>query len=147
MEHNDKNEEEVDAGFYTRMTAAVVSAYVEYNPVPVSDLPKLIADVHEALDKLDGNANAVEEEKHKPAVNPKRSVEPDHIVCLECGGRFKSLKRHIGTFHNLSPEEYRAKWKLAADYPMVAPEYAEKRSKLAKSMGLGRKPGQKATKK
>lgn len=120
-------------------TADVVSAYVSNNPIPASDLAGLIATVHSALSGLSGKA--IEEEKPEPAVNPKRSVKPNQVVCLECGKGFKSLKRHIGSYHKLTPEEYRAKWDLPADYPMVAPEYAEQRSSLAKAMGLGRKPG------
>ncbi|MFZ2103501.1 MAG: MucR family transcriptional regulator, partial [Oricola sp.] len=81
------------------------------------------------------------EEKPTPAVDPKRSVKPDYIVCLDCGVKFKSLKRHIGALHGMSPEEYKTKWGLAPDYPLVAPSYAEQRSALAKSFGLGRKPG------
>ena len=140
-------EQKGNENHYTQMTVDVVSAYVGGNPVPAADLPKLIADVHEALFRLNGAAATVVAEKPDPAVNPKRSVKPDHIVCLECGQKFKSLKRHINSHHGLTPEEYKAKWNLSADYPMVAPEYAEARSKLAKAMGLGRKPGQKSTKK
>ena len=128
----------------TEKTAEVVSAYVSNNPVPASGLPELIASVHSALAGL--STKVAEEDKPEPAINPKRSVKPDQIICLECGKGFKSLKRHIGTFHDLTPEDYRAKWNLLADYPMVAPEYAEQRSTLAKSMGLGRKPGKKASK-
>ena len=122
------------------LTAEVVSAYVSNNPVPASELPTLIASVHHALTGLGGAV--VEEEKPVPAVNPKRSVKPDHIVCLECGGKFKSLKRHLASHYDMTPDEYRSKWGLAADYPMVAPEYAAQRSELAKSMGLGRKAAQ-----
>lgn len=129
----------------TRRTAEVVSAYVSNNPVPANELPGLIDSVHSALRGL--GMPTVEEPTAEPAVNPKRSVKSDHIVCLECGKKFKSLKRHIGAEHGMTPEEYRAKYNLAPDYPMVAPEYAEKRSALAKSMGLGRKPGEKRKKK
>lgn len=125
-------------------TAEVVSAYVSNNPVPANELPALIASIHAALNGLAGAAT--EEPKPEPAINPKRSVKPDHIVCLECGGKFRSLKRHLSSHHNLTPDEYKAKWDLSADYPLVAPEYAAQRSKLAKTMGLGRKPGQKARK-
>ncbi len=126
-------------------TAQVVSAYVSNNAVPATDLPGLIESVYMSLHGL-GSAQQ-EEPLVEPAVNPKRSVKPDHIVCLECGKKFKSLKRHIGSVHDLTPEDYRARWNLAADYPMVAPDYAEQRSKLALSMGLGRKPAQKSKKK
>mgnify|MGYP000085474421 CR=1 FL=1 len=126
-------------------TAEVVSAYVTNNAIPASELPALIATVHTALASLSGKA--VEEEKPEPAVDPKRSVKKDHIICLECGKKFKSIKRHIGSVHGMTPEEYRAKWDLNADYPMVAPEYGERRSALARSMGLGRKPKQKPARK
>lgn len=129
----------------TEKTAEVVSAYVSNNPVPTNGLPGLIAAVHSALSGL--AAKAEKEEKPEPAINPKRSVKADQIICLECGKGFKSLKRHIGSNHELTPEDYRAKWGLPADYPMVAPEYAEQRSSLAKSMGLGRNPSKKASKK
>lgn len=130
-----------------QMTTDVVSAYVGGNPVPASDLPKLIAEVHGALTGLNGGTAAATAAKPEPAINPKRSVKQDHIVCLDCGQSFKSLKRHINSHHGLTPEEYIAKWNLPADYPMVAPEYAAARSRLAKAMGLGRKPGEKPTSK
>lgn len=130
----------------TRQTAEVVSAYVSNNPVPAGDLPRLISSVFGALNNL-GEKPMPVEAPVEPAVNPKRSVKPDHIICLECGKKFKSLKRHIGSEHELSPEEYRAKYELSPDYPMVAPDYAEKRSSLAKSMGLGRKPDDKPVRK
>ena len=126
---------------YAQMTADVVSAYVGGNPVPASELPKLITEVHAALVGLGGDTATADTAKPEPATNPKRSVKPDHIVCLECGQKFKSLKRHISSHHGLTPEEYKEKWGLSTDYPMVAPEYAAQRSKLAREMGLGRKPG------
>jgi predicted transcriptional regulator len=119
------------------LTAGIVSAYVANNPVPVAELPNLIASVSGAVNKLDGpivTATAPQE----PAVNPKKSIFPDHIVCLEDGKHFKSLKRHLRTEFGLTPDEYRAKWNLPADYPMVAPNYSATRSALAKSSGLGR---------
>jgi predicted transcriptional regulator len=119
------------------LAADIVSAYVSNNTVPVSDLPALIADVHRALSNTHAGVNEPEPEPLKPAVNPKKSVFPDYIVCLEDGKKFKSLKRHLRTHYDLSPEEYREKWGLAADYPMVAPNYAAARSALAKKMGLG----------
>jgi MucR family transcriptional regulator, transcriptional regulator of exopolysaccharide biosynthesis len=119
------------------LAADIVSAYVSNNTVPVSDLPKLIADVHRALNTTQTGMREPEPEPLKPAVNPKRSVFPDYIVCLEDGKKFKSLKRHLRTHYDLSPEDYREKWGLAADYPMVAPNYAAARSALAKKMGLG----------
>lgn len=122
------------------LTADVVAAYVSNNPVPVGELPNLIADVHAALGRVGGATEAPPADKQKPAVNPKRSVHDDYIVCLEDGKKFKSLKRHLATDHGLTPDEYRAKWGLAPDYPMVAPSYSATRSALAKSSGLGRKP-------
>jgi predicted transcriptional regulator len=119
------------------LAADIVSAYVSNNTVPVSDLPKLIADVHRALNTTQMGMREPEPEPLKPAVNPKRSVFPDYIICLEDGKKFKSLKRHLRTHYDLSPDEYREKWGLAADYPMVAPNYAAARSALAKKMGLG----------
>lgn len=123
------------------LTADVVAAYVSNNSVPVSELANLIADVHAALGRVGTVAApaAVVTEKQKPAVNPKRSVHDDYIICLEDGKQFKSLKRHLMTHFNLTPEQYREKWGLDANYPMVAPKYAAARSQLAKKMGLGRK--------
>ncbi len=121
------------------LTADIVSAYVGNNPLPASGLPDLIASVSASVRKL-GSIAAVESAPLNPAVNPKRSVFPDHIVCLEDGKKFKSLKRHLMTDHGLSPDEYRTKWGLPSDYPMVAPNYSATRSALAKSSGLGRKP-------
>ncbi len=119
------------------LAADIVSAYVSNNTVPVTDLPKLIADVHRALNATQSGMREPEPEPLKPAVNPKRSVFPDYIICLEDGKKFKSLKRHLRTHYDLSPEDYREKWGLPADYPMVAPNYAAARSALAKKMGLG----------
>ena len=144
MELPETTENRPDENIYAQMTADVVSAYVENNPIPVADLPNLIANVHEALVKLDGKSAAEVVEKPKPAVSPRRSVTDDYIICLEDGQKFKSLKRHLMSHYNLTPEEYREKWGLPADYPMVAPAYAAQRSALAKQMGLGRKAGQKA---
>jgi predicted transcriptional regulator len=124
------------------LTADVVAAYVSNNPVPVGELPKLIADVYTALGQV-ASAVPAEAELQKPAVPIKKSVTPDFIVSLEDGKRFKSLKRHLMTSYGLTPDEYRAKWNLPSDYPMVAPNYAASRSALAKTMGLGRKPAQK----
>jgi predicted transcriptional regulator len=119
------------------LAADIVSAYVSNNTVPVADLPMLIADVHRALNDSHAGLLEAEAEPLKPAVNPKKSIFPDYIICLEDGKQFKSLKRHLRTHYDLSPEEYREKWGLAADYPMVAPSYAAARSELAKKMGLG----------
>ncbi len=121
------------------LSADIVSAYVSNNTVPAPDLPALIANVHRALNETQAGLLEPEPEPLKPAVNPKKSVFPDFIICLEDGKKFKSLKRHLRTHYDLSPEDYRDKWSLAADYPMVAPNYAAARSALAKKMGLGQK--------
>jgi predicted transcriptional regulator len=119
------------------LAADIVSAYVSKNTVPASELTSLIGDVYSALKRTAGGEPVVEAEPLKPAVNPKKSITPDYIICLEDGKKFKSLKRHLRTHYNLTPEQYREKWGLPADYPMVAPNYAEARSALAKKMGLG----------
>ena len=119
------------------LTAEIVSAYVSNNTVVASDLPGLISDVHHALSRATNNSAPMEREELRPAIAVKRSVTPDYIICLEDGKKFKSLKRHLRTHYNLSPEEYREKWGLPHDYPMVAPNYAAARSELAKKMGLG----------
>lgn len=115
----------------------IVSAYVSHNSVPVGSLPRLIKDIHEALHALDGSAPAVERANLIPAVDLKKSVTSDYIVCLEDGKRFKTLKRHLRVHYGLTPEEYRQKWGLAPNYPMVAQNYASRRSELAKLSGLG----------
>lgn len=120
------------------IAADIVAAYVSNNPLPVSELPKLIGDIHAALKGI-GTPVAEPVVKQEPAVSIKKSVTPDFIICLEDGKKFKSLKRHIGVHFNLTPDEYRQKWNLPADYPMVAPNYTATRSALAKSIGLGRK--------
>lgn len=125
------------------VTADIVAAYVGGNGVPASSLPDLIASVNAALSGIGSLAKPAEPEL-VPAVNPKRSEFPDYIICLEDGKKFKSLKRHLNVHYGLTPEEYRSKWGLARDYPMVAPNYAAQRSALAKSAGLGRKPVAKA---
>ena len=121
------------------LTADVVAAYVSNNPVPAGELPNLIAEVHAALGRVGGSSEPPVVDKQKPAVNPKRSVHDDYIVCLEDGKKFKSLKRHLMTHYNMTPDQYREKWGLDPNYPMVAPSYAAARSQLAKKMGLGRK--------
>lgn len=121
------------------LTSDIVSAYVSNNPIPVGELPNLIADVHAALGRLGSTAQSPANDKLKPAVNPKKSIHDDYIICLEDGKKFKSLKRHLATHYGLSPEQYREKWGLEPNYPMVAPNYAAARSHLAKQMGLGRK--------
>jgi predicted transcriptional regulator len=119
------------------LTADIVSAYVSNNTVASTDLPGLINEVFGALQRTASTSTEPEPEPLKPAVPVKKSVMPDYIICLEDGKKFKSLKRHLRTHYNMTPEEYREKWDLGADYPMVAPNYAAARSELAKKMGLG----------
>ena len=119
------------------MTAEIVSAYVGNNSVTAADLPGLIQSVHRALSGIAAGGETVEVAPKEPAVPVRRSITPDFLICLEDGRKFKSLKRHLRTKYNMSPEEYRAKWGLPKDYPMVAPNYAKARSELAKQMGLG----------
>jgi predicted transcriptional regulator len=119
------------------LTANIVSAYVSNNTVAAGDIPALINQVHAALMRVTTGQADSSTEPLKPAVPVKRSITPDHIVCLEDGKKFKSLKRHLRTQYNMTPEQYREKWGLPADYPMVAPNYAAARSQLAKQMGLG----------
>jgi predicted transcriptional regulator len=122
------------------LTADVVAAYVSNNSVPVADLPSLIGNVHASLAKMGAIVQPEPvAEKQKPAVNPKKSITDAYIICLEDGKHFKSLKRHLMTHYGLTPEQYREKWDLDTNYPMVAPNYAKARSNLARSMGLGRK--------
>lgn len=120
------------------LTAEIVAAYVSNNAVAANDLPSVIGQVHAALG---GTVTPIEEaqEKPMPAVTVRRSIQKDYLICLEDGQKFKSLKRHLRTRHGLSPEQYREKWELPAEYPMVAPAYAEARSRLAKEKGLGQK--------
>jgi predicted transcriptional regulator len=134
MTDNEKNAGTIE------LTADVISAYVSKNPVPVSELPSLIAQVHQSLVGLTNGSATEPVEKLVPAVPIKKSVTPEYIVCLDDGKKFKSLKRHLKTMFGITPEEYRVKWNLPSDYPMVAPAYAAARSALAKQMGLGRKP-------
>ena len=122
---------------YIDLAADIVSAYVSNNSVPAGDLPGLISQVHLALARVGNGAAEASADAPKPAIAIKKSITPDYIVCLEDGKRFKSLKRHLRTQYDMSPEEYREKWALPADYPMVAPSYAKARSDLAKEMGLG----------
>ncbi len=122
------------------LASQIVAAYVGRNTVEQTDLPKLINTVHRALEQA-ANGGTVKDEtpEMKPAVNVRKSVTPDYLICLEDGKKFKSLKRHLRTHFNLTPEQYREKWGLPADYPMVAPNYATSRSRLAKDMGLGQR--------
>jgi predicted transcriptional regulator len=125
------------ASNFIELTAEIVSAYVSNNPVPAADMPALISQVHTALIRISAGHSDAQPEPLKPAVAVKKSITPDYIVCLEDGKKFKSLKRHLRTQYNMTPEQYREKWGLPADYPMVAPNYAAARSQLAKQMGLG----------
>ena len=122
---------------YIELAADIVSAYVSNNSVPAGELPSLIGEIHAALLRVGGGGVEVPAEAPKPAVSLKKSVTPDYIICLEDGKKFKSLKRHLRTQYNMTPEQYREKWGLPVDYPMVAPNYAKARSELAKEMGLG----------
>lgn len=124
---------------YTQLTVDVVAAYVEKNVVPRADLPALIKEVHDALRATAAKPAMVAEEvvKPQPKVSVRKSVTDEELTCLECGGKFKSMKRHLSTRHDMEPEQYRERFGLQADYPMVAPAYAEKRSKLARESGLG----------
>ena len=126
-----------DQNKLTNMVVEIVGAFVSNNSVPSAELPLLITSVHKALIGLDGADEVKSTEPQAPAVSIKKSIGADFIVCLEDGRKFKSLKRHLRTKYNLTPEEYRAKWSLPKDYPMVAPAYAQARSDLAKQMGLG----------
>jgi predicted transcriptional regulator len=122
---------------FIELAAGIVSAYVGNNPVPASDLPALISQVHAALLHVaDGQSTAIPETP-KPAVPVKKSVHPEYLICLEDGKKFKSLKRHLRSQYNMTPDQYREKWSLPPDYPMVAPNYAAARSRLARQMGLG----------
>ena len=121
------------------LTSDIVAAHVSNNSVAVSDVATLIQNVHAALSGLATPA-AAPEVKPEPAVSVRSSIKPDYIICLEDGKKLKMLKRHLMTHYNMTPDDYRARWNLPADYPMVAPNYAEKRRELAKKIGLGRKP-------
>jgi predicted transcriptional regulator len=122
---------------FIELTASIVSAYVSNNSVPSADLPALIGQVHTALARVSSGHGETLGDALKPAVAVKKSIGSDYIICLEDGKKFKSLKRHLRTQYNLTPEQYREKWGLGSDYPMVAPNYAAARSRLAKQMGLG----------
>jgi predicted transcriptional regulator len=124
-------------GNFIELTAEIVSAYVSNNTVPAAEIPALISQVHMALARVSGKSGDAPAEPLKPAVSVKKSITPEYVVCLEDGKKFKSLKRHLRTQYNMTPEQYREKWGLGADYPMVAPNYAAARSQLAKQMGLG----------
>jgi predicted transcriptional regulator len=129
--------------FQIELTADVVAAYVSNNPVPVFALPELVASVAASIGGLVNGSAAAKAKPQEPAVAIKKSVTPDYIICLDDGKQFKSLKRHLMTSYGITPDEYRAKWNLPSDYPMVAPNYSKARSALATSAGLGRKPAEK----
>jgi len=122
---------------FIELTANIVSAYVSNNPVPAADIPTLINQIHSALMQVSAGRADVAVEPLRPAVGIKKSITPDHLVCLEDGKKFKSLRRHLRSQYNMTPEQYREKWGLPPDYPMVAPNYAAARSQRAKQMGLG----------
>jgi len=130
------SEQQIDVNELLTLTADIVSSHVSNNGVPVSELPQLIKQVYATLAAL-GKEAAPAAEKPEPAVPVRKSVTPDYIVCLEDGKKLKMLKRHLKTAYNLTPEQYRERWGLPADYPMVAPRYAEQRRELAKKIGLG----------
>ena len=132
----------IDSENLITLTADIVAAHVSNNSVAVNDITTLIANVHRALSTLSEPA-PVEEVKQEPAVSVRSSIKPDFIVCLEDGKKLKMLKRHLMTHYQMTPADYRAKWNLPADYPMVAPNYAQQRKELALKIGLGRKPGAK----
>lgn len=124
------------------LTSDIVAAHVSNNDVPVDQVPTLITTIYNALQSLGGEQPKVEE-RPEPAVSVRASIKPDYLVCLEDGKKLKMLKRYLRTNFDMSPEEYRARWNLPADYPMVAPNYAERRRELAVKIGLGKTPGQK----
>ncbi len=130
-------DERAQSSDYIDLAADIVSAYVSNNTISTGDLPRLIGDVHFALRRVAGGPDEAPAEVQRPAVSIRKSIAPEYLICLEDGKKFKSLKRHLRTQYNLSPDEYREKWGLPSDYPMVAPDYAAARSELAKKMGLG----------
>ncbi|MEM9333094.1 MAG: MucR family transcriptional regulator [Pseudomonadota bacterium] len=139
FEKEDKTE---DSDYILGLTSDVVASYVANNSVSTSELPEIINDVYSAFNKIAGDGSGAKRMVNlTPAVPVKKSLHNDFIICLEDGKQFKSLKRHLSSHYGLSPDEYREKWGLPPDYPMVAPSYAKARSRLAKEIGLGRKPG------
>jgi predicted transcriptional regulator len=132
-------DENIENSELVELTSQIVSAYVSNNNVVSADLPALIGDVYGALARASTHGAQAPKEELKPAVPVKKSLTPEYIICLEDGKKFKSLKRHLRTHYDMSPEEYREKWGLETSYPMVAPRYAEARSSLAKKMGLGQR--------
>ncbi|MEL6316386.1 MAG: MucR family transcriptional regulator [Pseudomonadota bacterium] len=138
MAESEKNDAPAETSELLKMTSQIVSSYVSNNPVAQTDLSGLIKSAYTTLVELSVDEPDEPKQELKPAVPIKKSVTEDHIVCLEDGKKLKMLKRHLKSAYNMSPEEYRAKWNLPADYPMVAPSYAKKRQELAKKIGLGR---------
>lgn len=134
----DPQDNELPASELLRMTAEIVSAYVGKNPLPTQQIPEIINTVYASLTGLQGGAGEAQAEPPRPAVPIKKSVTPEYIVCLEDGKKLKMLKRHLRSTYGMTPEEYRVKWGLPQDYPMVAPNYAAQRSEFAKKIGLGR---------
>tara|TARA_Y100001970_G_C13486498_1_gene486908 strand:- start:37 stop:480 length:444 start_codon:yes stop_codon:yes gene_type:complete len=140
---SDDKQTRVSNGEILKMAVEIVSAYVSNNGVNSTQVPDLINTIYSSLHNLNGATSVSETETLKPAVSVRRSINPDYIICLEDGKKLKMLKRHLRASYGITPDEYRAKWGLPADYPMVAPNYAEQRSNFAKRIGLGRKKGAK----
>ncbi len=140
---SDEAPEQLSSAELLRMTAEVVVSYVRNNPLPGSELRSIIKTVHDSLAALDGDGKA---EPLRPAVSIRRSIRPAYLICLEDGRKLKMLKRHLRTSYAMTPQEYRAKWGLPPDYPMVAPNYAKQRSEFATKIGLGRKSGRRRRK-
>jgi predicted transcriptional regulator len=143
----EENEQAVASNDLLRMSVEIVSAYVSNNSIAATQVPEVISTVYGALTSINGQLGSGNAEAQKPAVSVRRSINPDHIVCLEDGKKLKMLKRHLRAAYGMSPDEYRAKWGLPSDYPMVAPNYALQRSSFAKQIGLGRKKGEKVPRK
>jgi predicted transcriptional regulator len=140
---SEENTKIIEQNEVLRMAVDIVSAYVGNNIVAADQVPEVITSVFSSLSSLDGNQSKHAAEPPKPAISVRRSINPDYIVCLEDGKKLKMLKRHLRAAYNMTPDEYRTKWGLPSDYPMVAPNYASQRSEFAKKIGLGRKKGQK----
>lgn len=144
MSEEARAEESVSQSEILRMTAQVVASYVGKNPVAADQLPELINSVHQSLKGINADEPEALEEPQKPAVSIRKSIQPEYLVCLEDGKKLKMLKRHLRTTYGMTPDDYRAKWGLSADYPMVAPNYAAQRSEFAKKIGLGRSGGRRS---
>lgn len=138
---SEESNKQIDKDEILRMTANIVSAYVSNNVLGTAQISDVIGETYRSLVGLNNVDDSVAIEPQKPAVNPKKSIFPDYIICLEDGKKLKMLKRYLRTNYNMSPEEYRAKWRLPSDYPMVAPDYAAQRSEFAKKIGLGKGSG------